>query len=113
MTNRRRGDYHERRTRDALTAAGWVVVRAAGSLGPADLVALKADAEALLVSCKIAARISPAERSQLLRAAAQAGALPILAWRETRGWVRLDTIEPGPARTPWDVLKVPATGLPW
>lgn len=113
MTNRARGDYHEHRTRDALTTAGWVVVRAAGSLGPADLVALQAGALPLLVSCKTKARISPAERAVLLDAADQAGARPVLAWRESRGWVRFDTIQPGPLRHLLMTLKAPPRTLPW
>jgi hypothetical protein len=41
------GDYFERRTRDALVADGWTVIRTAGSLGIADLVALRADRDPL------------------------------------------------------------------
>jgi Holliday junction resolvase len=107
MTNRARGDYHEHRTRDALDADGWVVVRAAGSLGPADLVALQAGGHPLLVSCKTRHRISPGERLALIRVAKQAGATPILAWRKDRGWVQLDIVELGPATIPWCSLKVP------
>ena len=41
MTNRTRGDDFERQTKDALRAYEWLVVRSAGSLGVADLVALR------------------------------------------------------------------------
>ena len=47
-SNRSRGDYFERRTRAALEAQGWLVIRSAGSYGVADLVALSAGRTPLL-----------------------------------------------------------------
>jgi|KBSMisStaDraftv2_1062788.scaffolds.fasta_scaffold97388_2 Holliday junction resolvase len=99
-TNRKRGDYFERQTRSALECAGWVVVRSAGSLGPADLVAVRRNsmgtAHVLLVSCKTNGRASPAERAALLKVADQAAAEPLLASRPARGTIELVTLEDGP-----------------
>jgi Holliday junction resolvase len=91
--NRQRGDYFERQCRGALEAAGWVVVRSAGSLGPADLVAVRRNSEdrphVLLISCKVDGRASPAERARLLEVADQAAAEPLLASRPSRGSIEL------------------------
>jgi Holliday junction resolvase len=112
-SNRQRGDYFERQTRDALRAHGWVVVRAAGSLGPADIVALRGDKKPLLVSCKVTRRderprISPAERLALVEAAEQAGARALLACRSVGGWVDLYAVRIAPTLIRVDRLKVPA-----
>lgn len=108
MTNRHRGDYFERQTRDALRAVGWVVIRGAGSMGPADLVALRADMRPLLISCKLHGRIGPAERLDLMEYARKAGARPLLALREKPGWVQLRTVNSRPDWLPVDSIKVPA-----
>lgn len=96
--NRQRGDYFERRTRDALEHDGWVVVRSAGSLGAADLVAMKQGAPVSLVSCKKTGYLRPAEASALLHIALKAGALPVLASHIRPGWVALDVLNPMGAR---------------
>lgn len=88
-SNRGRGDYLERQVRAALRRYGWTVVRAAGSLGVADLVALRHGNTPLLVSCKLTGLPPPAERRALLEAATSAGARPIIATREHPGWVVL------------------------
>ena len=108
MTNRTRGDYFERQTRDALEAHGWVVVRAAGSLGPADLVALRHGNTPLMVACKVGVlRIDPHERLALIQTAYQAGARPLLAHRAVPGQVNLWTTHLGPQRALVDTLPVP------
>lgn len=86
-SNRGRGDYLERQTRSALRASGWIVIRAAGSLGVADIAAMRAGNTPLLVSCKLGGLPPPEERIALLRAAERAGARPIVACREHPGWV--------------------------
>ena len=83
------GDYFERRTRDGLTADGWLVVRSGGSLGVADLVALRADFEPLLISCKKHGRLDRAELFALCDAAIRAGAVPVLACQKRPGWAEL------------------------
>lgn len=107
MTNRTRGDYHERRTRDRLTQAEWLVVRSAGSLGPADLVALRNDRRPWLVSCKITGYIRPEELRGLWAAAVWAGADPIIASRPKHGVIRFQQLLSAPIpRTKPDVMDV-------
>lgn len=107
MTNRERGDYLERQTREALRAHGWIVVRAAGSHGIADLVALRRGFKPLLVSCKTDGRIGPAERLELVGAAETGAARPILASRSKRGWVDLALVYADGKPAPIDQIKVP------
>lgn len=104
MTNRQRGDYFERQARDALEAVGWFVIRAAGSHGPADLVALKAHFTPLLVSCKLDGRIGPEERAVVLAHAEQAGARAVLAKREKQATATFCSIPDGIVIS---VLRVP------
>lgn len=107
--NRQRGDYHERQTKAALEAMGYVVTRSAGSLGPYDLIAVRRQSTTLLVSCKLNGRIDPAERAAIVDVAAQAGARAILAARVKRGWVDLYTIrKEGRAAATLTQIPVPA-----
>lgn len=94
-SNRQRGDYFERQTRDALEAHGWFVIRAAGSLGPADIVALRQGNTPLLVSCKLSGAIGPEERAVLCAHADQAGARPVLAQRKKQAHVALSSVPAG------------------
>jgi Holliday junction resolvase len=105
---RNRGDYLERQTKAALIALDWVVVRSAGSLGAADLIALRWDKKPLLISCKITGTVPPAERMAIREAAAMAGARPVLATRVKRGWVCLYLIQEAPRGPEIDHIKVPA-----
>jgi Holliday junction resolvase len=116
MSNRKRGDYLEHQTRAALEHYRWVVVRAGGSLGPADLVALRDGNAPLLVQCKITGngrrypRVDPDERAALWETAEKAGARPIIATRYRGGWVALLALN-GPSWTEYptlDELHVPA-----
>ena len=84
---RRRGDYFERQTRADLERRGWLVVRAGGSLGPADLIAITSGKPPLLVSCKLGGRISPREREMLDVTAHRYGAVGIVASRQKAGHV--------------------------
>lgn len=88
-----RGAQRERAVRDRLTADGWLVVRASGSLGCADLVALRGGSRPLLIEVKSTAggpfeRFGPAERERLSLAARQAGADAWLAHWPPRGALR-------------------------
>jgi Holliday junction resolvase len=107
--NRDRGDYFERTTRRALEAHGWVVIRAGGSLGPADLWAARNGSTMLMVACKLNGTIPPKERESLRQAAHQAGARPLMATRSKRGWVDLKLVLTGPEAPPVESLKVPPT----
>src|SRR4051812_30207374 len=104
---RDRGDYLERQTKAALAVYGWVVVRAAGSLGPADLLAIRAGSTPLLVACKTNGTIPPAERAAIREAATLGGARPLLASRTKRGWVDLNLIIDKPRGPLIDQIKVP------
>ena len=78
---RRRGDYFERQCKADLERHGWLVIRAGGSLGIADLIAIKREHAPLLVSCKLSNRIDPAERNALSETATRYGATAVVSWR--------------------------------
>jgi Holliday junction resolvase len=86
------GDYFERRTKDALEADGFYVIRTAGSHGIADLVALRAGEPALMISCKRGGAIGRAELFRLVDTARKAGALAVLARQRRPGWAELEEI---------------------
>ncbi|RLE85043.1 MAG: hypothetical protein DRJ96_08350 [Thermoprotei archaeon] len=78
MVNRRyeRGRRFEHRVRRLLEAAGWVVIRAAGSR-PIDLVAMKRGA-ILMIECKKGGRISREQMEYQAELARRAGATYIV-----------------------------------
>lgn len=85
-TNYQRGRAFEYRARDALLKRGAAyVMRAAQSKGKVDLLALWVSSGLLvptpwLVQCKTgSARMSPADRNDLITLAQQTGGLPVLA----------------------------------
>ena len=84
MTNYEDGRRFEWATRDALRADGYDVLRTAGSKSKVDLVGIKAG-QLLLVQCKRSGVCPPAERAALVELAAAVDALPIVAWKPTRG----------------------------
>jgi Holliday junction resolvase len=84
------GHNRERQVKDWLTERDWVVIRAAGSLGVADLVAGKAGQPTRLVEVKATARgpyaaFPPADRAYLSLRALWAGWEPWLAWWPPHG----------------------------
>jgi len=85
-----RGTRREHQVRAELERDGWVVVRAAGSLGAVDLVALRAGDRPRFVQVK-SDRVTPwknfgpTERDRLLQVAEQAGADACLLWWPPRG----------------------------
>jgi Holliday junction resolvase len=88
-----RGHDRERAVKALLEADDWFVVRAAASLGDADLVALKAGQPPRLIEVKSTAggpyeRFGPRERDVLLFAAEIAGAEAWLCWWPPRGKAR-------------------------
>jgi Holliday junction resolvase len=93
MTNR--GIHRERQVRDTLEDDDWVVIRAAGSLGFCDLIALKDGHFSRFIEVKATHRgpyhgFPPAKRADLKAVATRAGALAQLAWWPPRGklhWV--------------------------
>ena len=109
ITNRQRGDYFERQARAALQARGWWVIRAAGSLGEADLVALRAGNLPMLISCKInPSGLRARERDALIAVAKRCDANPVLAHRPRGGFVRfVFLLGNGGAGWELDTLPVP------
>lgn len=104
-----RGIERERKVRALLEADGYWTARAAGSLGDADVIALRADVRPLLVEVKSTARgpfagFCPADRVELLAAAERAGAEPWLCWWPPRGrpnWIPADE---------WPVVRATSKG---
>jgi Holliday junction resolvase len=80
-----RGHDRERAVRRLLDQDGWWTTRAAGSLGDADVVAMKAGFPPRLVEVKSTAggpfeRFGPQDRATLAAAARRAGAEAWLVW---------------------------------
>jgi Holliday junction resolvase len=90
-----RGINRERRLREALEADGWWTCRSAGSLGSADIVALKRGEIPRLIEVKSSAagpfaHFGPADREELIAAAVKAGGTPWLVhWppRRSARWI--------------------------
>lgn len=88
-----RGIRRERQVRDKLASEDWVVFRPGGSLGCADLVALRDGSRPRLVQVKASAQgpyehFRPAERLRLAATARMCGADALLAWWPPRGVLR-------------------------
>ena len=103
--NKRNGAIRERRVKELLEDDGYFVVRSAGSLGIADLVALK-PGQVLLVQAKSEAYLGPAEWNDLYFVAQTVGAIAIHAAKL-----------PGSRRVVWHRLTGPKTVVtkrpPW
>lgn len=101
---RQAGDRFERSCLLRLRDAGYIAIRSAGSYGPADLVALRADRLPALVQCKITDHMTARERASFYAVAEDAGAMAILACRPANGrgvlWVR---VNPEGNRVPWQI----------
>jgi Holliday junction resolvase len=81
MTRYASGYAFEKRVINALTLDGYACVRAAGSKGVADVVALK-PGQVLLVQVKLRnPRLPPAERAALMALAQRLKALPVVAYQ--------------------------------
>lgn len=79
------GHDRERKLADLLRDDGWFVLRSAGSLGCVDLIAMKLGHQTKFIEVKATTRSAfagfpPADRQELLDAAAMAGATPWLVW---------------------------------
>lgn len=84
-----RGHDRERAVRQLLEMDGWVCIRAAGSLGPVDVVALKQGEIPKFIEVKSTHRgpfhsFGPAERDEMISTAVKAGAIPWLVWWPVR-----------------------------
>lgn len=111
--NKANGSSFEVRVRKELVRRGWFAVKVGGSLGCADVVAIRKTwltaeflrlasvetPQVLLVQAKRNGTLPPHERSALFQAARECGAVPVLARMpegKTRGleFYRLTGIEP-------------------
>jgi Holliday junction resolvase len=98
-----RGHDRERQVKLALENEDWIVIRAAGSLGPVDLVALKDGKRPRLIEVKSTAqgpyeRFGPKDRADMLVAADMAGAAAELIWWPSRGSMLVIPSEQWPRR---------------
>jgi holliday junction resolvase Hjr len=85
VTTYERGRSFEWKVAKDLTDNGYLVIRAAGSKGAADLVAFK-PGEVLFIQCKTggAGECAPSEWNEFHRLATSVGSVPILAYRPGR-----------------------------
>lgn len=90
VTQYRRGTDFERKVKAMLTEDGYLVVKAGGSKGVADLVAIK-PGQVLLISCKLGgpSAVPRLEWNAFLKAGDDSGALAVVASRPARGKVAL------------------------
>lgn len=92
MTAYRRGLYREERTAERLEADGYFVMRAPGSRGQPDLVAIK-PGQVLAIQVKAGtARLDGGWWNALYDVALKAGAIPLVADWPQRGVLRLRRI---------------------
>lgn len=96
-----RGIHRERQVKALLQDEDWWVARAAGSLGDADLVALRAGSVPRLIEVKSTltpyAHFGPKDRADLRFAAELAGAVAELCWWPSRGKPRFIPAEEWPS----------------
>jgi Holliday junction resolvase len=98
------GDRFERLCIERLRAHDYLVIRSAGSLGPADIWAARADRGLLLISCKVTDKTTVAERCAFLALAVDAGALALIATKTGRGRMQFVRIHgPNGLRDPYDI----------
>jgi Holliday junction resolvase len=106
QTNYERGAVFERSVKKKLEAAGWFVVRIAGSHSAADLVAIRRSdhAHAAMIQCKTNGELSPKEWNELFNTARHVGAWPYLAQRVKRKLQILQLMGPKIARKKQPIL---------
>jgi Holliday junction resolvase len=87
QSNKRKGTDRENKVKALLQSEGYIVCRAAASIGSADLVALKHGERPKFIQVKCTksqyAGFGPEEREQLLKDCLQAGANAYLYWWPT------------------------------
>ena len=97
------GDRFERVCVAQLRECGYLVIRSAGSLGPADLVAMRGDGLPLLVSCKVTNATTKRERALFQTRAADAGCLALIATKPSPGRILWLRIGPEGVLSPYDI----------
>lgn len=105
------GRSFENRVKAVLTERGWWVIRAAGSKGKADLVAMRAANDGddwytrtVLVNVKRGGRVYPAEWNELWGLADDLAAVPVVAYMPGRtgiAWKRMIGSKRGRGPQPW------------
>jgi Restriction endonuclease len=113
----RNGADLERAVKHHLEANGYeLVIKSGGSKGKVDVIALK-PGETLLVQCKLAGTMSPADRVALRSLAYDLGAVPLLArWvkegsaARTIGYTEITSRAPAGHR-PWTPDRALASAL--
>jgi Holliday junction resolvase len=107
MSAARKGADFERRVKRHLKRQGWCVIRAAGSRGPVDLVAIRRDghggSEVRLIQCKVGSpHFTLNDWSRLEQIALETGATAWLACRgpASEGYPIILKPSPQPARRP-------------
>lgn len=80
MTNYRNGADFERAVKADLEADGYWVIRAAGSKGKIDVLAIK-PGQMLAIQVKRNGKVDPGERRDVLDIAGHIDALPIIAFK--------------------------------
>ena len=92
MTNYSRGANFERQVKAHLEGRGYFVIRAAGSHGIVDLLAMPTKRArfpfVMFIQCKTNGKASPADRKLLNDAANSVGAWPYMACRPKKGIIR-------------------------
>lgn len=105
--NYARGAAFENKVKAALEKDGWYAVRAAGSHGLTDVIALRGYAhdcahDVLFIQCKTGkARMTKAEKIELHKTAERHNATPILAWPGPLGYMSFDLIHKDGSTTPY------------
>lgn len=99
------GDRFERACMERLRTAGYLVVRSAGSHGPADLIALRGDRLPALIQCKITDNTTTRVRAAFYRQGEDAGAVAVLAYRTggRRSGIGFVRVNPEGVRAPWPI----------
>lgn len=81
MTHYDNGRAFEYRVRDDLTKDGYDCIRAAGSKGKIDIIALKTGQVLFVQVKRTDGQIPPADRAELLRLARLVDAVPLVAYQ--------------------------------
>lgn len=86
MTKYSKGARFENEVKDILTEDDWLAVRAAGSHGIVDILADK-HGEVWMIQCRTNGNLSLNERQELISLAKKHKAVPILAYKSSKGVV--------------------------
>jgi Holliday junction resolvase len=83
----RKGAEFERKVQKAYEGLGWSVTRQPKSQSPYDLIAVQYEEGAgyhfvHLIQCKLAGKISKAEKEELVKVARVLNAVPVLVWKD-------------------------------